>query len=187
MRARRIAFPLFLTSVTALTALTVGAGPAAHATHGGNHHDGHSQELRHHLAKAKEATARYRDERTALAAGYRRTDVCVSSSEGGMGYHYVKEAYIGSTDPAKPAVLVFVPGKDGKRKLGALEYVVVDKDGDVNTDHDRPRAFGRGFDGPMPGHEPQMPVHYDLHVWLWKHNPDGLLAMWNPDVRCPVS
>ena len=37
--------------------------------------------------------------------------------------------------------------------------------------------FGRGFDGPMEGHEPGMPVHYDLHAWVWKRNPGGTFAM----------
>ena len=23
------------------------------------------------------------------------------------------------------------------------------------------------------------------HAWVWKHNPAGTLAMWNPSVRCP--
>ena len=29
-----------------------------------------------------------------------------------------------------------------------------------------------------------MPVHYDLHVWLWKHNPSGVFAPFNPDASC---
>jgi len=32
---------------------------------------------------------------------------------------------------------------------------------------------------PMP-----VPVHYDLHVWLYRENPDGMLAAFNPDVSC---
>lgn len=44
--------------------------------------------------------------------------------------------------------------------------------------------MGLPFDGPMPGHETGMPVHYDLHVWLFRHNPDGLLAPFNPAVSC---
>jgi hypothetical protein len=31
-----------------------------------------------------------------------------------------------------------------------------------------------------------MPIHYDLHVWLYKHNPAGTFAMWNPRVHCPA-
>jgi hypothetical protein len=36
----------------------------------------------------------------------------------------------------------------------------------------------------MFGHAPGMPVHYDLHVWLWKTNPSGLFNPWNPDLSC---
>jgi hypothetical protein len=36
----------------------------------------------------------------------------------------------------------------------------------------------------MLGHEPGMPVHYDLHVWLYQANPDGVFASWNPSVSC---
>ena len=45
--------------------------------------------------------------------------------------------------------------------------------------------FGVPFDGPMLGHEPGMPKHYDLHVWLYERNPAGLFAAWNPRVHCP--
>jgi hypothetical protein len=27
-------------------------------------------------------------------------------------------------------------------------------------------------------------MHYDLHVWLWKHNPNGLFASTNSAVKC---
>ncbi|MFI8993231.1 hypothetical protein [Streptomyces sp. NPDC053542] len=186
MRARRLAVTLALTTLSLTTLTSMAAAPGPAAAHE-RLDSGHPDHVKHDLAKARKATARFTDERHAIKAGYMRTDDCVSSTEGGMGYHYVKEAYIGSTDPAKPAVLVYVPGHDGKRRLGALEYVVLDRDKNVNTDDDRPRMFGRGFDGPMPGHTPQMPVHYDLHVWLYKHNPDGLLAMFNKNVHCPAS
>ena len=36
----------------------------------------------------------------------------------------------------------------------------------------------------MTGHSPGMPVHYDLHVWLFDSNPDGVFAPWNPSVSC---
>jgi hypothetical protein len=44
---------------------------------------------------------------------------------GGMGYHYVNPANIGSTDPFRPAALVFAPTRDGGQRLAALEYLVV--------------------------------------------------------------
>jgi hypothetical protein len=39
----------------------------------------------------------------------------------------------------------------------------------------------------MEGHEPLQPMslaHYDLHVWLFKDNPEGLFAPTNPAVKC---
>ena len=71
------------------------------------------------------------------------------------------------------------------RRLVAIEYVKNDADGDLGTDDDRPSLFGEPFDGPMEGHEPGQPVHYDLHAWVWRHNPAGELAQFNPEVGCP--
>ena len=59
-----------------------------------------------------------------------------------------------------------------------------DADQDLTTDADRPSLFGRGFDGPMPGHDPTMPVHYDLHAWIYTPNPDGMFTPFNPLVSC---
>ncbi len=44
--------------------------------------------------------------------------------------------------------------------------------------------MGHPFEGPMPGHEPGMPVHYDLHAWVFTDNPSGNLAAWNPKITC---
>ena len=41
----------------------------------------------------------------------------------------------------------------------------------------------------MEGHQPLMPAgmhHYDLHVWLWKTNADGVFSPTNPAVKCPI-
>jgi hypothetical protein len=62
-----------------------------------------------------------------------------------------------------------------------VEYVVEDADQSLSTDSDRPSLFGHRFDGPMPGHFPGMPVHYDLHVWAWFDNPNGAYSAWNPE------
>ncbi|KAF4410260.1 hypothetical protein [Streptomyces lycii] len=188
-----------------LAAVTLPAAPAAghdHPHHGGHGTDraAHEPAARPHgtprndpahgdrerdLATARAATKKFRSEKAAIAAGYHRTEICASSPMGGMGYHYVNPAHIGSTDPAKPAAVLYEPGPDGTRRLVAIEYLVNDKDADLETDQDRPRMFGQDFQGPMPGHEPNMPVHYDLHVWLYKKNPKGLFAEWNPRVHCP--
>jgi len=73
------------------------------------------------------------------------------------------------------------------RRLVAVEWIVVDKDQDLTTDDDRPSLFGVPFNGPMLGHEPGMPIHYDLHAWVWKKNPNGMFARWNPTVTCPAA
>ena len=83
----------------------------------------------------------------------------------------------------KPEAVLYEPTGKG-RKLVAIEYVVPDRDQDLSTDGDRPSLFGDAFDGPMPGHTPGMPVHYDLHVWAWEANPNGTFAQWNPNVHC---
>ena len=135
-----------------------------------------------------QATKKFKTTGAAEAAGFVGTDVCTElPGVGGMGYHYVNYANVldGVVDPAKPDVLVFVPTANGGRALGAAEYMGVDPDQDVTTDDGRPYLFDSiPFNGPMLGHEPGMPVHYDLHVWLYKHNSDGILASWNPAVTC---
>jgi len=99
-----------------------------------------------------------------------------------MGFHYVNPAAIQDPklDPLKPEVLLYEQLTGGLKLIG-VEYVKVDADQGLTTDGD---LFGRAFDGPMLGHAPGMPIHYDLHVWLQKRNPSGLFAQWNPDVRC---
>ncbi|MFI8926631.1 hypothetical protein ACIG3E_02960 [Streptomyces sp. NPDC053474] len=138
------------------------------------------------FAKVYAATAKYAYEPLAIKAGFARTDECAADPDlGGMGYHYVNPANFGSVDPAKPAALLYEDAGDGKRKLIAVEWIVVDADQDKSTDDDRPSLFGRPFDGPMDGHVPGMPIHYDLHAWLYKENPSGRLSPWNPTVHCP--
>lgn len=134
-----------------------------------------------------DATRRFRDVKRAIAAGYRPTKDCVP----GMGFHYAKPALAGDTniDPVLPEFLVYTPGAGGSVHLGALEYFRADADGKIRTAGDRPTLFGHPFDGPMAGHplppgEPLMPVHYDLHVWLYVTNPSGELMSMNPKVDC---
>jgi hypothetical protein len=141
------------------------------------------------LARAYAASARYLDEKAALADGYVPHQCSADpAGHGAMGYHYFNESRYGSLDPAKPAALLFEDGKDGRRRLAGVEWIVVDADQNPRTSGDRPSMFGgQKFEGPMPGHYPGMPVHYDLHVWLWKHNPEGLFDRWNPRVKCPAA
>ncbi|MEU8758004.1 hypothetical protein [Streptomyces sp. NPDC048659] len=136
------------------------------------------------LATAYAATARYAYEPLAVKDGFARTDTCVADpgmggmgGAGGMGYHYVNRAGVGSTDPRRPAALIYATGKDGERHLVAVEWVV------PATGQPAPRMFGRPFDGPFTN--AVLGRIYDRHVWLYKDNPAGLFARYNPDVRCP--
>jgi hypothetical protein len=140
----------------------------------------------HDLSEVRKATKRFRDVRVALAAGYEPAKDCVAGPEGGMGIHYANEKRVRDPriDKRRPEVLVYEPYGE-RRRLVAVEYFRTDADGRLDTDGDRPHLFGRGFDGPMEGHEPGMPVHYDLHAWIFKHNPDGVFAPYNPRVSCP--
>jgi hypothetical protein len=81
-------------------------------------------------------------------------------------------------------MLVYAPQPDGSLKLVALEYYKADKDQLPATAGDRPRLFRTLFDGPMDGHYPGMPIHYDVHVWIWQKNELGRFAAFNPGVSC---
>lgn len=147
--------------------------------------------LRHH-------TAQYHDEGQALADGYVADPACVAlPGVGGMGHHYVDPAWL--TDPGvnsnRPEVLLYEPEPNGRRRLVAVEYLVpVLSNGTPWSgsalqpppvvDNPPPVLFGQTFLGPMPGHVPGMPWHYELHVWVWKNNPSGIFASWNPRVNC---
>jgi hypothetical protein len=137
-----------------------------------------------------DATTRFRDVKKAIAAGYLPTDHCVP----GMGWHFVnpKLAADPAIDPVWPEVLLYTPGRNSAPRLVGLEYFKADADGDLKTDTDRPTLFGHPFDGPMNGHEvppgtPPMPVHYDLHVWLYLTNPAGQLTSENKQIICPAA
>jgi hypothetical protein len=112
----------------------------------------------------------------------------------GMGYHYVARkdvrrgtltAGIGG-DPLKPEVLLYAPDKaTGELKLVGVEWMVRDADQKLGTENEfRPELFGEPFHGPMVGHEGWMPIHYDLHAWIWELNPSGDFADFNPNVSC---
>lgn len=138
------------------------------------------------LSRVRAATGAYHNDTLAVAAGFRADDVCVTSPDGGMGYHYVNARRIQDdvVSRDKPEMLLYAPGAGDERHLVGVEYFKADDDQDLSTDDDRPSLFGRPFEGPMAGHAPGMPVHYDLHVWAWRSNPNGMFAEFNPRVSC---
>jgi hypothetical protein len=136
----------------------------------------------------KVVTARYHSFKQAQKAGYTVVgEPCVASPLGTMGIHAVNPTLMAdpAIDPLRPEIILYVPKKKhGKLRLIGLEYWKADADGDLATDDDRPSVLGQPFDGPMPGHNPTMPVHYDVHVWLFEDNPSGFFAPFNPNLSC---
>ena len=135
----------------------------------------------------REATRQFRDPAVAAAAGYVAEPVCAElPGVGGMGYHWVNPELVGDgiIDPTKPEVLLYMPARNGQLELLGVEYMKVDADQDLATFEDRPTMLGQPLEGPMPGHGGDMPVHYDLHAWVFTNNPSGELATWNPRVSC---
>ena len=132
-------------------------------------------------------TARYNSVTRAIADGYAPTEECAAiPGVGGMGFHYVNIERVldGVVDPDRPDVLLYMEDDNGRLRLAGVEWMAVDPDQDLTTDAGRPTLFGQPFDGPMPGHEPGMPIHFDLHAWVWEANPSGTFAPWNPAVTC---
>ncbi|HWH27762.1 MAG TPA: hypothetical protein VNU26_02165 [Mycobacteriales bacterium] len=158
-------------TVAGLATSTAGADPGAHDR----------RDSRGTAAEVRQAIAPYRDVAVALAAGYRAGERCAQSPAGGMGFHYVNPALIdGVVDPTRPEILLFGPGRDGDLTLLGAEFFVP-----AALATDRPTLAGEPLEGPMPGHEPGMPEHYDLHVWVYRSNPDGVFSTWNRAVSCP--
>lgn len=139
---------------------------------------------------------KYRDPIVAIYDGYLSSVACIEypkgASEGsmqyvagGMGVHFLNMGFVGPVlDPAKPQVLIYEPVGDSLRLVAAEWFMPADVAAKT-----KPAIFGKLLEGPMEGHEPLMPAgfhHYDLHVWLWKHNPAGVYSPTNPAVRCPA-
>ncbi len=146
-----------------------------------------SQAARGPVAGLRAATAMYHSVDRAVADGFVPTDECAAlPGAGAMGHHYVNPPRLtdGVIDADKPEILLYAKDHDGKLRLAGAEWFTADLDQDLSTDAGRPVLFGQRFDGPMPGHEPGMPIHFDLHAWIWQDNPLGTFAAWNPALTC---
>jgi hypothetical protein len=164
-----------MASIVAASVLVPGAAVA---------HETTPDETPRALAQARAGTARFMQPEAAVAAGYVPTDECVDlPGVGGMGYHYINYGLLfDGTDYAKPEVLIYADQPNGKRKLVALEYIVLDADQDPATIEHHLWA-GEHYHG-LKGDGVHTPYHYPLHVWIWASNPAGTFEDWNPDVSC---
>ncbi len=129
-------------------------------------------------AQVRRVTAQFHNVEAAVAAGYRPTHECVP----GMGYHYVNPALL--SDPRvnalEPEALLYAPSGGGVKLVG-VEWVKLDADGDAGT-VETISVLGQRLHGPMT--HPGVPLHYDLHAWIWHGNPDGLFNDTNRKVTC---
>jgi hypothetical protein len=178
------------TTLAALVALIMVLGAIPALAHGGQT----GSEARRDLAEAAKVTAKYHRIREAIRDGFvpfaipeevggtlltiRGEDItCFDSPAGGMGVHYVRNID-DVLDPGDPEALVYSVGRDGRLTLVALEYIIPEGFVDPASP---PVLFGQR----MHAH-PYLPV-YILHVWIWKWNPDGMFADFNPRVQpCPA-
>ncbi len=142
--------------------------------------------------QVQRANARYRDLDVAKAAGFgllldAKGIACIDMpGMGAMGIHYVNGTLVGDdrVDPLTPEAVVYEPDGDGRPHLVALEYVVFKSAWDAHH-KGKPKLFGETFTLTPDGNRFGLPAFYSLHAWLYKHNPAGTFAMWNPRVTCP--
>ena len=156
---------------------------------------GRQPRLPANVMATRAALEKYQDPIAAVRDGYFSTLGCVDYPKGGMGeglmaykpggmgVHFLNPALIGpKLDSLKPQVLIYEP-VGNRLRLVAAEWFVP-----TAVSKEAPMIFGTKLDGPMEGHAPVLPVelhHWDLHVWLWKDNPNGLMHPTNSTIKCP--
>jgi len=148
------------------------------------------------LNAVKAALEKYKDPVAAVRDGYLSTVGCVDFpagsamdhdamdyKPGAMGVHFINMGLVSpKLDSTKPQVLLYEPVGDKLVLTGAEWFVPTD------VSKSPPSILGHQLMGPMEGHAPVMPAqlhHWDLHVWLWKDNPNGMFTATNPTVKCP--
>ena len=166
------------------------------------------------LDAVRAATARFQDVGVALAEGYIAdpANMCETAAMmgrpaalGAMGIHYFRPDLLGiagppnprvdgtgtHTDFNQPSILIYEPQHDGSLKLVAVENLVFKKSWEA-VGHSAPPSFhGVPYDHMFD--DPATPTideahnfepHYDRHVWLYRENPNGVFAQFNPNVTC---
>ena len=165
------------------------------------------------LAEVRLATERFRDVTVALAEGYIRDpfDLCDTASMmgrpatlGAMGVHYFRPDLLGITSPPSPlvdgvgthtdfrtpSILLYEPQRDGSLKLVAVENLVFARSWRESAGTAPPTFHGVPYDTMIddPTTEPDeahlFAPHFDRHVWIYRDNPNGIFAPFNPAVTC---
>lgn len=144
-----------------------------------------SPDLNTDLALLRRATARFHQVEEAEAAGYTvlvthpvTGATCLSDpTEGGMGRHLLNPGLVDDgVSVAEPEVVIYEPQSNGRLRLVGFEYVIPFSI--RGPDEAPPTLFGQEF-----LHNTTFEL-WMLHVYAWKHNPNGMFATWNPDITC---
>jgi len=69
-------------------------------------------------------------------------------------------------------------------RLVAVEYIAFEAAWKAAGHRNRPSLFGQKFELTPAGTRYGLDPFYELHGWIWKHNPRGMFDDWNPSVTC---
>jgi hypothetical protein len=165
------------------------------------------------LEQVRAATERFQDVKVALAEGYIRdpSDTCDSAEMmgkpaelGAMGIHFFRPDMLGISGPPnprvdgngthtdfnKPAILIYEPQAEGSLQLVAVENLVFQKSWHAAGNQKPPSFHGVEWDTMQDNPATKIDEahmfepHYDRHVWLYRENPRGMFAQFNPNVSC---
>src|SRR5687768_1661653 len=165
------------------------------------------------LAAVRAAAERFRDVNVALAEGYVRDplNLCDTAAMmgrpaelGAMGIHFFRPDLLGITAPPsprvdgngvhtdflRPGILIYEPQADGSLELVAVENLVFQRSWHAAGNSDPPAYRGVRYD--TMADNPATAIdeahmfepHYDRHVWIYRENPNGVFAQFNPRVTC---
>lgn len=135
-------------------------------------------EMRMGLATLRRATARYHRVEAAIADGFQRVPPCRSNPEGAgaLGIPFVNlDRFDATIDLSEPEVLFYEPQQDGRLQLVGAEPVVPIE---AWPESEPPSLFGQEF------HRNEEAGLFGLHIWVWRHSPDGIFSFWNANVSC---
>lgn len=143
------------------------------------------------IAALRQATASFHSPAAATAAGYTvqvydlAGITCITDPNGAgtMGIHFLNPDTLGTVDPTRPQLVIYVPRRDGSLKLVAVEFLVIAADWDA-THSSPPELFGESYHLTAAPNRYGLPAFYELHVWAWQPNPNGMFSEWNPRVSC---
>ena len=142
---------------------------------------GQTDAVRRAFGEVRAATAPYAVLDAAVAAGYAaEVPKCfVDGHHGAMGYHHLNRSYVDvKAEVPRPEILLYERRSDGSYALNGVEYIIPYRL--WPRDSVPPTIMGETMK-----QEDELKLWY-LHMWIWKQNPAGLFADWNPDVKCPA-